>query len=153
MRVRRLVSVILTIALAIVCITGCSSGDTDDLYNGKKVQGMSVAEYTSTIKGLVEAIYAPTSDADFQNMKSIFKKYASNNVYTKFTAVSPNYKNEKFNSTIEWKDALFADGEYQPDGQDRLWFNFDVVRNYVHYSVRLEFSVDGDGMLSNYRVY
>ena len=114
---------------------------------------MSVEGYTSTIKSLVKSIYAPQSEEEFRSMMPHLNKYANSTVYTKFTSVAPDFENETFDSTIDWRYSVFADGKYQPDGNDRLYFEFDVIRNYKHYPIRLEFIVGSNELIVDYSVY
>ena len=150
---KKILCIVLCLCM-VFAITACTGEKEEvDLYQGKKIQGMSVDGYTSTIKSLVQSIYAPQSEEEFKNMMPQFSKYVNSGVYNKFTAVAPDFNSEQFNSTISWKYAIFADGEYQPDSFDRLYFEFDVIRNYKHYPIRLEFVIGENGIIGNYTVY
>lgn len=159
-KIAKTVKIILSclMVLSIFTITGCNNS-VDTNKDGKievterKIMGMGVEAYTSTIKGMVEAIYAPKSENDFQNVINNFERYATANVHQKFTAVAPDFEYETFNSEIVWKYAIFGDKRYQPDETDRLYFEFEVVRNYKHYPICLEFTVGDDGLIYNYSVY
>lgn len=150
---KKILCVILCLCM-VFAITACTGEKEEvDLYQGKKIQGMSVDGYTSTIKSLVKSIYAPQSEEEFRSMMPHLNKYVNSTVYTKFTSVAPDFENETFESTIDWRYSVFADGKYQPDGNDRLYFEFDVVRNYKHYPIRLEFIVGGNELIVDYSVY
>ena len=150
---KKILCVIMCLCM-VFTITACTGEKEDaDLYQGKKIQGMSVDGYTSTIKSLVKSIYAPQSEEEFRSMMPHLNKYANSTVYTKFTSVAPDFENETFDSTIDWRYSVFADGKYQPDGNDRLYFEFDVIRNYKHYPIRLEFIVGSNELIVDYSVY
>ena len=150
---KKILCVIMCLCM-VFTITACTGEKEDaDLYQGKKIQGMSVEGYTSTIKSLVKSIYAPQSEEEFRSMMPHLNKYANSTVYTKFTSVAPDFENETFDSTIDWRYSVFADGKYQPDGNDRLYFEFDVIRNYKHYPIRLEFIVGSNELIVDYSVY
>ena len=143
------------LVVAIVCGMGaCEFGKKDDesTEGEKLIAGMTPEVYKDTIKSFVEAIYVPKSEEDFRNMRDNFLDYAAVGVWKKFTAVGEGFDQEEFDSEIYWKDALFADGAYQKDGADRLYYEFEVIRHYRHYNVRLEFVVT-DGKLTDYQVY
>ena len=150
---KKILCIILSICI-VLGITACTGEEEKvDLYQNKTVQGMSVDGYTSTIKALVESIYAPQSENEFKSIMPQFAKYANSTVYKKFTSVAPDFENETFSSTLNWKYSIFADGEYQPDGNDRMYFEFEVIRNYKHYPVRLEFILSDTELIVDYSVY
>lgn len=137
--------------VATYVLTGCSTGEQK--VADRQIKDMSVESYTETVAALIRGIYAPTSEADFRNVTQMFSEYANPEVTKKFSSVSPDFEYEKFNSDFRWKAKKFGDKSYQPDGKDRLYFEFEVIRNYKHYNVAIEFKLNNSGTIIDYKVF
>ena len=119
----------------------------------KKCSDDKNIEVLNRVGGAVQKIYAPQSMNEFKLGMSIFKEYAEESIYNKFTSVNPNFKYETFKYKIDWKDKAFGNKKYQEDSRDRLYYCFDITRNNKSYGVKLEFILNDNGKIADYRVY
>lgn len=147
---KKLICGIVLVAIAFT-IVGCNNKEPE--VAKRQIKGVSVETYTETIASLIKGIYAPVSKADFEQVTKLFSEYASPEVTKKFSSVSPNFDSETFNSDFVWKAKKFGDKSYQPNGKDKLYYEFDVIRRYKHYNVAIEFELDGTGTIVNYKVF
>lgn len=145
--IKRVITIILSAILCISC-AACSIGKDKG-----EIHGMSREEYVNQIASIVEAIYIPQSAEDFSNMRSVFSEYAKESVVNEFSKVAPDYRNETYSSTIKWITKAYGPGEYQYEGLRRVYYEFEVIRNYKHYKVCLVFVIDDDDTIANYKVF
>lgn len=141
----------LTLIAIVFTIAGCNKKESE--VAKRQIKNVSVETYTETVASLIKGIYAPVSKADFEQVTKLFSEYASPEVTKKFSSVSPDFESETFNSDFVWKAKKFGDRNYQPDGKDRLYYEFDVIRRYKHYNVAIEFTLDDNGTITNYKVF
>lgn len=150
MFIKRIKHIIITALMLcmVFTIAGCEKSDTGD-----KIHGLEPVQYVNTIGNIVEAIYAPTSADDFRNVREVFSEYADESVINKFTSVSPDIKSENYSSRMRWITKAYGLGRYQFDGRTRAYYEFEVIRNYKHYTVCIELILDSEDKIVDYRVF